>query len=32
MKRRIKTEIAQTRSKPINPYNTMNMQQSGDFE
>lgn len=32
MKRRIKTEIAQTRSKPINPYNTMKNEQGGEFE
>ena len=31
MKRRIKTEIAHTRSKPINPYNTMK-ETTQDFE
>ena len=31
MKRRIKTEIAQTRSKPINPYNTAR-ETSNEFE
>lgn len=32
MKRRIKNEIANTRSKPINPYNTQRMDSQSGFE